>query len=47
METKQKSEIMQAMEKCKEAQKQLNKRQQQYCIDQYYKKKEAEQKEKC
>ena len=30
METKQESEIMQAIEKCKEAQKQLKKRQQKF-----------------
>ena len=46
METKQESEIMKSIEKCKEAQKQLKKRQQKYCIEQYYKKKEAEQKKK-
>ena len=47
METKQESEIMKSIEKCKEAQKQLKKRQQKYCIEQYYKKKEAKQKKKC
>ena len=45
METKQESEIIKAIEKCKEAQKQLKKRQQKYCIEQYYKKKEAERNE--
>jgi hypothetical protein len=40
-------ELQEAIEKCKEAQKQLKKRQQKYCIEQYYKKKEAEQKKKC
>lgn len=46
METKQESEIIKAIKKCKEAQKQLKKRQQKYCIEQYYKKKEEGQKKK-
>lgn len=45
METKQESEIIKAIEKCKEAQKQLKKRQQKYCINKYYEKKEAERNE--
>ena len=46
METKQESEIIKAIEKCKEAQKQLKKRQQKYCIEQYYREKRSETKEK-
>lgn len=37
-------ELKEALERCKIAQKQLKKRQQKYCIEQYYKKKETEQK---
>ena len=33
METKQECETMKAIEKCKEAQKQLKKRQQKYCSE--------------
>ena len=44
MESKQ--EILKALQKCKEAQKQLKKRQQQYCINKYYEKKEAENKQR-
>ena len=46
METKQESEIIKAIKKCKDAQKQLKKRQQHYCIRKYYEKKEAESKQR-
>lgn len=35
-------ELKEALERCKTAQKQLKKRQQQYCIDKYYKKKQEQ-----
>lgn len=34
------SEILEALNRCKEAQKERKKRQQQYCIDKYYRDKE-------
>ena len=37
-------ELKEALERCKNAQKQLKRRQQQYCIKKYYEKKEAENK---
>lgn len=37
-------ELLEAIEKARQAQKQLKKRQQQYCINKYYEKKEAEKK---
>lgn len=37
-------ELKEALERCKNAQKQLKRRQQQYCIKKYYEKKEAESK---
>lgn len=39
-------ELQEALLKCKNAQKQLKKRQQQYCINKYYEKKEKEKKQK-
>lgn len=44
MESKQ--AILIALQKCKDAQKQLKKRQQHYCIRKYYEKKEAESKQR-
>lgn len=38
-------ELQEALNRCKEAQKERKKRQQQYCINKYYEKKEAERKE--
>lgn len=35
-------ELQEAIQKCNNAQKQLKKRQQQYCINKYYEKKEKE-----
>lgn len=37
--------LLKAIEKCKEVQKERKKRQQQYCINKYYEKKEAERNE--
>ena len=37
-------ELKEALERCKNAQKQLKRRHQQYCIKKYYEKKEAENK---
>ena len=43
MSNKIPKELLEAIEKCKKAQKERKKRQQQYCIDRYYKqKREAE-----
>lgn len=40
------NEILEALNRCKEAQKERKKRQQQYCIDKYYRdKEEAERNE--
>lgn len=38
-------ELLEAIEKCKKAQIERKKRQQQYCINKYYEKKEAERNE--
>ena len=37
-------ELLKAIEKCKEAQKERKKRQQQYCINKYYEEKERKEK---
>lgn len=36
-------ELLEAIEKCKEAQKERKKRQQQYCINKYYEEKERKE----
>ena len=38
-------ELLETIEKCKKAQLERKKRQQQYCINKYYEKKEAERNE--
>jgi len=40
-----KQDLLEALQRCKEAQKDRKKRQQEYCIKRYYKQKEEKEKE--